>query len=230
MSDRTYKYGLKSTVEIVLEAVKNLVSELRRSVSMAEVKQHVLGKLPDFVPSNVDANLAVLSVNSFARGNYSGNFKPRTIASVGGQDQLFKSGSGYDARYAIYDPSIHGMWELADIGHKVLRPRFLGTLDDLELKDAQEAAVIEGLFDPDIDARKRTLVAIAQREGQPAFRQSLLQAYAGTCVISGCTITVLLEAAHIVPYRGPQTNTVGNGLLLRADLHKLFELLLHLYK
>jgi predicted restriction endonuclease len=33
-----------------------------------------------------------------------------------------------------------------------------------------------------------------------------------------------LEAAHIVPYRGPQTNHPANGLLLRADMHDLFDL------
>jgi predicted restriction endonuclease len=56
------------------------------------------------------------------------------------------------------------------------------------------------------------------------FRQALLNAYGCSCAISGCTIEVLLEAAHIVPYRGAQTNIVANGLLLRADLHKLFDL------
>jgi predicted restriction endonuclease len=33
----------------------------------------------------------------------------------------------------------------------------------------------------------------------------------------------LLEAAHIVPYQGPQTNHVQNGLLLRSDIHTLFD-------
>ncbi len=33
-----------------------------------------------------------------------------------------------------------------------------------------------------------------------------------------------LEAAHIIPYRGPQTNHPTNGLLLRADMHDLFDL------
>jgi predicted restriction endonuclease len=33
-----------------------------------------------------------------------------------------------------------------------------------------------------------------------------------------------LEAAHITPYLGPQTNDVSNGLLLRADIHTLFDL------
>lgn len=33
-----------------------------------------------------------------------------------------------------------------------------------------------------------------------------------------------LEAAHIIPYRGPQTNHATNGILLRADMHDLFDL------
>ena len=227
MSDGTYKYGTASTVEIVLGAVKEQVSELGRPVSIAEIKKHILAQVPNFLASNVGPDLAVLSVNNFARGNYSGNTTPRKIKEVLGHDQLFKIGSGAEARYDLYDPGRHGIWELANVGDKVLRPRFSGTSDSLELESAQEAATGEGLFELSIDARKRALVAIAQREGQPAFRQSLLRAYAGTCVISGCTIASLLEAAHIVPYRGRKTNAIGNGLLLRADLHKLFDL--HLF-
>lgn len=34
------------------------------------------------------------------------------------------------------------------------------------------------------------------------------------------------EAAHIEPYRGPASNRVDNGLILRADLHDLFDLFL----
>ncbi|MCG7354741.1 HNH endonuclease [Roseomonas mucosa] len=33
----------------------------------------------------------------------------------------------------------------------------------------------------------------------------------------------MLEAAHILPYRGEATNHPTNGLLLRADLHTLFD-------
>ena len=33
-----------------------------------------------------------------------------------------------------------------------------------------------------------------------------------------------LEAAHIHPYRGAETNLISNGLLLRADVHTLFDL------
>ncbi|MGV7183327.1 HNH endonuclease [Xanthomonas axonopodis] len=36
----------------------------------------------------------------------------------------------------------------------------------------------------------------------------------------------ITEAAHILPYRGDHTDRVDNGLLLRADLHTLFDCLL----
>lgn len=90
---------------------------------------------------------------------------------------------------------------------------------------AVEELVPEG-FDPlDIeDARKRTLGAIVRRQGQPAFRRDVLRAYEGRCAVTGCRVVEVLEAAHIVGYRGVQTNHVTNGILLRADLHTLFDL------
>jgi predicted restriction endonuclease len=80
-------------------------------------------------------------------------------------------------------------------------------------------------FDPDgvTDARRKAIAALAQREGQPAFRRRLLEAYGRRCAISACDLIDVLEAAHIVPYWGPRTNHVQNGLLLRADLHTLFD-------
>ncbi|KQW61504.1 HNH endonuclease [Variovorax sp. Root411] len=56
------------------------------------------------------------------------------------------------------------------------------------------------------------------------FRNGLIQAYQGKCCISGCAIVALLEAAHITPHKNPATDVLGNGLLLRADLHTLFDL------
>ncbi len=81
-------------------------------------------------------------------------------------------------------------------------------------------------FDPSNveDGRKRTLRQIAQRQGQGAFRRSLFDAYGGRCAITSCDVAETLEAAHIFPYRGEDTNHVTNGLLLRADLHTLFDL------
>lgn len=81
-------------------------------------------------------------------------------------------------------------------------------------------------FDPsDIeDGRRKVVASIARRQGQGAFRKVLMRAYNGQCAVTGCAIEPLLEAAHIHPYLGPKTNHITNGLLLRADIHTLFDL------
>lgn len=53
---------------------------------------------------------------------------------------------------------------------------------------------------------------------------TLLKAYGGRCAISRCDAPEALEAAHIIGYRGSNTNHISNGLLLRSDLHTLFDL------
>ena len=97
-----------------------------------------------------------------------------------------------------------------------------------ELEAAAKEAEYEQVFDPEnvVDARKRVVASIVRRRGQGAFRNKLLKAYNNTCAITGCQQVEVLEAAHIHPYRGEQTHAVSNGLLLRADLHTLFDLYL----
>jgi len=60
------------------------------------------------------------------------------------------------------------------------------------------------------------------RIGQGAFRVWVTDAYSRRCAISGERTLPVLEAAHIKPYSFG-INTINNGLLLRADLHKLFD-------
>ena len=73
------------------------------------------------------------------------------------------------------------------------------------------------------DGRRRIAKMVTLRQGQPAFRNALMDAYERRCAITGCTIDAVLEAAHISPYRGIKTNHVTNGLLLRADIHTMFD-------
>ncbi|HJQ68104.1 MAG TPA: HNH endonuclease [Blastocatellia bacterium] len=82
------------------------------------------------------------------------------------------------------------------------------------------------VFDPKVkkDARERIAASIVRRRGQPRFRKELLNAFEGRCAITGCDVKETLEAAHIVPYKGDHTNTLANGLLLRGDVHTLFDL------
>lgn len=83
----------------------------------------------------------------------------------------------------------------------------------------------DATFDPDSvgDDRERAFRAIRLRRGQPTFRAELLEAYGQRCAISGCPVVDVLDAAHITPYGGKLTNHVSNGLLLRTDIHTLFD-------
>ncbi len=74
------------------------------------------------------------------------------------------------------------------------------------------------------DLREKTIAQIAKRRGQAAFRTGLLKAYGGKCCVTGCGLQGTLEAAHITPHRGLHSQNVQNGLLLRCDIHTLFDL------
>lgn len=81
-------------------------------------------------------------------------------------------------------------------------------------------------FDPDSGkaGRNQVIESIIRRRGHPMFRQQLLAAYDYRCAITNCNAIDALEATYIIPYRGKSTHHPSNGLLLRADLHTLFDL------
>ena len=84
----------------------------------------------------------------------------------------------------------------------------------------------DGLFDPDTveTARETFLRAIVIRRGQSEFRKLLMHGYDMKCAVTGTADSAVLEAAHIYPYKGKETNVLQNGILLRADWHTLFDL------
>jgi HNH endonuclease len=62
------------------------------------------------------------------------------------------------------------------------------------------------------------------RPGQAAFREALRDRYGDRCMISGCQLLGVVEAAHIVPYSKSADHHPANGLLLRVDIHSLYDL------
>ncbi|HEV8083341.1 MAG TPA: HNH endonuclease [Chitinophagaceae bacterium] len=61
------------------------------------------------------------------------------------------------------------------------------------------------------------------RLGQGAFRVLVTDAYTRRCSITGEKTLPVLEAAHIKPYALAGPHAISNGLLLRSDVHKLFD-------
>jgi hypothetical protein len=82
------------------------------------------------------------------------------------------------------------------------------------------------VFDPanQVDARAKVLREVVQRQGQAKFRAGLIKALEAKCAFTDCAVLPTLEAAHITPYLGAATNRTENGLLLRADVHTLWDL------
>jgi hypothetical protein len=93
-----------------------------------------------------------------------------------------------------------------------------------EEADGAELSSGESYSPEGVDRRQLVERQIRARRGQRQFRDALRARYQNRCVVTGCGIVAILEAAHISPYRGDKENHPENGLLLRADIHTLFDL------
>jgi putative restriction endonuclease len=140
--------------------------------------------------------------------------------------------AGHRSRYEVLGLAVPVRWSEGFFYLESLNPRAIPVIDPVS--DVLEATAraeenddeADGSEYPkgDYDARLRVVRQIVARQGQSAFRSALLEAYKGRCAVTGCDATAALEAAHLRPYRGPDSNAVANGLLLRADIHTLLDL------
>lgn len=81
-------------------------------------------------------------------------------------------------------------------------------------------AILEGL-------KERRVTKLKPRTGQAKFRADLMDYYKGRCTITKCPIPEALEAAHVMPHTGdPKWDQRENGMLLRRDLHAMFDAML----
>jgi hypothetical protein len=71
----------------------------------------------------------------------------------------------------------------------------------------------------------RTLVThyLRSTQQQNEFRRTLLRVYNSTCPVTKCCIPSVLEACHLIPFSEGGTFKPSNGILLRADIHRLLE-------
>ncbi|MFC0156183.1 HNH endonuclease [Xanthomonas dyei] len=208
--------------------VAEAVQALAKPSSTAEILKWLEGRYPGEDHSDLGANLSFLTVNDTNRRYYDKTRKDWRSNSNHPRDLLFRRGKSRGVTYELFRASIHGHW--------TLQPNDGGVWEAVQLAaTAQSTAEAEGQdaafahlppLDSDHDARVWAMRAVAQRRGQSFFRNQLLDAYGSRCAITGCSAKEVLEAAHILPYRGDHTDRVDNGLLLRADLHTLFDCLL----
>lgn len=117
---------------------------------------------------------------------------------------------------------IEALVKILEVGH----PTAVSGETLTRLEQQRQLVDDSGFFLPETveDQRDRVLASVVQRQGQREFRRALLEAYGEKCAITDCAVVDVLEAAHIYRYMGRETNVASNGLLLRADVHTLFDL------
>lgn len=64
---------------------------------------------------------------------------------------------------------------------------------------------------------------VAPRLGQGAFRVTITELYRRQCALTDGRVLPALDAAHIRPYGDGGTHTKSNGILLRKDIHSVFD-------
>lgn len=72
-------------------------------------------------------------------------------------------------------------------------------------------------------ARLKRLAEQWTRPEQNEFRKKMRIRFQETCAVTRCTTTAVLEAAHISTKAGCDDNSESNGILLRSDIHLLFD-------
>lgn len=88
------------------------------------------------------------------------------------------------------------------------------------------AATVEGWpaeWRDSVAPRYGAPIEVLPRLGQGTFRVLVTDAYGRRCAATGERVLPVLEAAHIRPYSEGGEHRVDNGVLLRSDLHTLFD-------
>jgi hypothetical protein len=76
---------------------------------------------------------------------------------------------------------------------------------------------------PNDDPNELRTFAAKVRRGQPQFREKLIRLYRSKCAITGTEVPDVLEACHILLHSKSGINHSDNGILLRSDIHVLFD-------
>lgn len=120
--------------------------------------------------------------------------------------------------WALKDDDIHTVEKLIETAGGLRQGIVVDPMSEALIRNSEniKAAIAE---------RKTGLVKL--RPGQAAFRQTAIERHAGRCVFTKTNILEVLEAAHVIPHTGePQFERPDNSLLLRRDVHALFDLFL----
>jgi hypothetical protein len=87
---------------------------------------------------------------------------------------------------------------------------------------ALSLTVLDARADQIAGGHRRAVVRM--RLGQPLFRRELLARFGEVCAFTGRAPEMALEAVHLYSYAASGRHRIDGGLLLRRDVHRLFDL------
>lgn len=113
--------------------------------------------------------------------------------------------------------------EVADVGDVVIYER-LGTHEFRLHVEKPDGTRISGAIPSAAEEeRKRKWVQRESRPDQQTFRRGIIDRDGLRCAISGCDIPEVLDAAHLHGHADNGSSDPSNGIILRKDLHALFD-------
>lgn len=206
--------------------VLSAVQAIGRPCSIREIQTWLSQHHPEEFNGDARENATLLTVNDVNRRHYDRYRK--NFRTDGGHplDALYRESPNRNVTYQVYQPTVHGIWDIErEVGGGFRVVQLKSTDFEQALAEAHKQVTDDALnpIESEEDERRRQQGAIVIREGQGVFKAALLSAYDRRCAMTGCAVVEILEAAHIKPYLGTRTNRTDNGLLLRADIHTLFD-------
>ena len=114
-----------------------------------------------------------------------------------------------------------GVWAITDLGKKMTQQDCHRGAPKVDSKGFTKSDLCQF---PSVSRDDLAQLAVRIWRGQNKFRNMLLKIYDERCAITGCEIIEVLEAAHIMPYAKCGDYLLENGVVLRSDLHILFDI------
>lgn len=108
----------------VWQMIKEAIHALDGKTTYGEIRDYIKTKFGDVNNSTVTCQTIICSVNHPSRVHYPENKKPRVCTSQ--HDFLFNTGRG---KVEIYDPDLHGLWEIREDEYGKMQVSKLGTIE-----------------------------------------------------------------------------------------------------
>ena len=197
-----FELGLREPRAAHLVGVGVLATHGSRNLEFAEIEPRVAGKLRISSRHHQLLKQTVgFSVVALGKAARIGTVKYVTSDSVA----IWYRSKGFEATYSLAIDDSNG-------------PKLNSSDGVADWETVQEL--------PPATHPERTLQEVLLRRGQSKFRQQLLDAYSHRCAITGSSVAEVLEAAHVEPYHATGSFELENGVLLRGDIHTLYDLCL----